>query len=160
LRLHPWLPPMGCVFTLYFCGNSGRSSGHLYPRWSACARSIQNLTHLHMRPSSSASSRDLSGIELTSNCVAACVPGTLDFADKRQDVGRKLRGPRSTSRTHVLHGASRVRAPRGASPPCGAAAARSRRAPIRSAVSWAIGRFHSLSHPARQSTFAPSRRPS
>ena len=28
---HSWLPPMGCVFALYVCGNSGRSSGHLYP---------------------------------------------------------------------------------------------------------------------------------
>jgi hypothetical protein len=61
-----------------------------------------------MRPPPSASSRNLSGVELTSNCVAACVPGALDFADNRQDVGGELARLGLQSPAHALYGTGGV----------------------------------------------------
>jgi hypothetical protein len=47
---------------------------------------IQNLPHLHTPPLATISGGDLPGVELTSNCVAACVSSTLNFADDRQNA--------------------------------------------------------------------------
>ena len=71
-------------------------------------RPIENLPHLNVRLSPSASSCNLSDVELTSNCVAACVPDRLKLPDDRQHIGRKLRRLRPTGHAHALHCAGAV----------------------------------------------------
>jgi hypothetical protein len=66
---------------------------------------IENLSHLNVRPSPSASRSNFSGVELTRDGVAACVPGILNLADDRQNVGGELTRLGLKSLADALYGA-------------------------------------------------------